>query len=168
MRSPRASRRWCRAKSACWRAARRRRLRRPPWTPRPLADPRCSRRRSALRCWRERFQPAAARPPAETAAAQASALRAPSSRYLPSRSAILVVLELDAHRLEVVSDAVGFLETFRLARRVTCIDKRVHPICIDDTAMRVIFERFAFCELEHSKKTSRRLQFVLELQLMQS
>ena len=63
---------------------------------------------------------------------------------------------------------VGFLETFPLARGVTCIDERVHPICIDDTAMRVIFERFAFCELEHSKKTSRRLQFVLELQLMQS
>src|SRR5260370_934706 len=55
-----------------------------------------------------------------------------------------------------------------LARGITWIDERVHFICIDDTAMRMMFERFAFCELEQSKKTSRRLQFVLELQLMQS
>src|SRR5262249_15394862 len=168
MRSPPAIRRWCRARSARWRAARRRRLRRPPSTPRPLAGPRCSRWLSARRPWLGRFQPAAARPPAGTAAAQASALCAPSSRCLPGRAAVLVVLELDAHRLELVSDAVGLLETFRLARGITCIDERVHLICIDDAAMRMIFERFAFCDFEHSKKTSRRLQFVLELQLMQS
>src|SRR5215471_2922906 len=91
-----------------------------------------------------------------------------SSFCLPSGSSVLVVLELDAHRLELVADAVGLLETFRLARGITCIDERVHLICIDDAAMRMIFERFAFCDFEHSKKTSRRLQFVLELQLMQS
>src|SRR5262249_38632096 len=143
MRSPRASRRWCRAKSARWRAARRRRLRRPPWTPRPLADPRCSRRRSALRCWRERFLPAAARPPAETAAAQASTARAPSSRCLPSRGAVLVVLELDVHCLELVADAVGLSEILRLAGGIARVDKRVHLIRIDDTAVRMIFEGFA-------------------------
>src|SRR5215469_13146360 len=115
MRSPPAIRRWCRARSAHWRAARRRRLRRPPSTPRPPAGSRCSRRRSALRCWRGRFQPAAARPPAGTAAAQASALRAQSSRHLPSRSAVLVVLEL-------VADAVGCFEVFCLARGVSLLD----------------------------------------------
>src|SRR5262249_30070825 len=94
--------------------------------------------------------------------------RAPSSRCLPRRGAVLMVLELDAHRLELVADAVGLPETFRLARGITCIDERVHLIRIDDMAMRMIFERLAFRELEQSKKPSRRLQFVLELQLMQS
>src|SRR5262249_27754835 len=150
------------------RAARRRRLRRPPSTPTPLAGSRCNPRRSALRCWRERFQPAAARPSAGTAAAQTSTVRAPSSRYFPSRSSVLVVLELDAHRLELVADGVGFLEIFCLARGVAGIDQRSHLICIDNAAVRMICERRVFREREHSKKCSRRLQFVLELELMQS
>src|SRR5258708_39574110 len=65
-----------------------------------------------------------------------------SSFHLPSRGPALVVLELDPHRLELVADAVGFLETFRLARAFTCIHERVHFICIDNTPMRMLFERF--------------------------
>src|SRR5258708_34257766 len=149
MRSRRASRRWCRARSARWRAARRRRLRRPPSTPRPLADSPCTRRQSARRCWRGRFQRAAARPPAETAAAQASTLPAPSSFHLPRSAPVLVVLELDAHRVELVADAVGLFEIFCLARGITCIDERVHLICIDDMAVGVIFERFPFRDREY-------------------
>ena len=61
-----------------------------------------------------------------------------------------MVLELDAHRLELVADAVGLLKAFRLTRGVTCIDERVHLICIDDMAVRTIFERFAFREREYS------------------
>src|SRR5262249_29847000 len=110
---------------------------------------------------------AAAHPSAETAAAQASTVRAPSSRYFPSRGAVLVVLEFDTHRLELVADAVGFLEIFRLARGVAGIDQRSHPICIDNAAVRMICECRVFREREHSKKSSRRLQFVLELELMQ-
>src|SRR5262249_27959919 len=145
-----ASRRWCRARSARWRAARRRRPHRPPSRPRPLAGSRYSHRRSARRCWRGRFPPAAARPPAETAAAPASSIHAPSSRYFPSRSSVLVVLELDTHCLELVADAVGVFEILRLAGGVARVDERVHLIRIDDTAVRMIFKRFAFREREYS------------------
>src|SRR6516164_4099696 len=103
-----------------------------------------------------------------TAAAQASTVRTPSSRYFPSRGSVLVVLELDAHRFELVADAIGFLETFCLARGVAGIDQRSHLICIDNAAVRMIFERFAFRDRDHSKTSSRRLQFVLERELMQS
>src|SRR5215831_17134839 len=111
MRSRRASRRWCRARSARWRAA---------------------------------------RPPAGTAAAPASSIHAPSSRYFPSRSSVLVVLELDTHRLELVADTVGVFEILRLAGGVARVDERVHLIRIDDTAVRMIFKRFAFREREYS------------------
>src|SRR5262249_7063986 len=130
MRSRRASRRGCRARSARPRAARRRRLHRPPSTPRPLAGSRCSPRRSARRHWRERFQPAAARPPAEAAAAQAFPARAPSPQYLPSRGAVLVVLELDAHRLELIADAIGFLEILRLTSSISSITQAQYHLLV--------------------------------------
>src|SRR5262249_9063150 len=60
------------------------------------------------------------------------------------------------------------LKFFRLARGVAGIDQRSHLICIDNAAVRMICERRVFREREHSKKCSRRLQFVLELELMQS
>src|SRR5262245_13074413 len=126
MRSRRASRRGCRARSARPRAARRRRLRRPPSTSRPLAGSRYSPRRSARRRWRERFQPAAARPPAETAATQASAVPARSALHLPRRGAVLVVLEFDARCVELATNAVGFFEFFLFASDVAIIYE-----CID-------------------------------------
>src|SRR5262249_36675299 len=39
-----------------------------------------------------------------------------SSRYFPRRGTVLVVLELDAHRLEPVADAVRLREVLRPAR----------------------------------------------------
>src|SRR5262249_18014529 len=73
-----------------------------------------------------------------------------SSLFLPSRGAVLVVLELDAHRLELVAAAVGCSAILRLAAGIARVEKGVSLICIDDTAVRMIFEGFGFREREPS------------------
>jgi hypothetical protein len=61
-----------------------------------------------------------------------------------------VVLELDTHRFELIAKAVGVFEILRPAGGVARVDERVHLIRIDDTAVRMIFKRFAFREREYS------------------
>src|SRR5262249_37389703 len=112
--------------SARRRGARRRRPHRPRSTPRPPAALRYSRRRGARRCWRERSPRAVARPPAGTAAAPVSVLHLPSSLHLPRRTAVLVILELDPHCVELAADAISLLEVFFSARDIARLDQRVN------------------------------------------
>src|SRR5262245_36466274 len=63
----------------------------------------------------------------------ASPLRRParSSLHLPDGGAVLLVLELDAHGLELVADAVGVPEIPGLARGVAGIDERDDLVRVD-------------------------------------
>src|ERR1700704_1367209 len=56
-----------------------------------------------------------------------------SSLHLPDRRAVFLVLELDAHRLELVADSVGFLEILRLAGGIARVDKLFDRSLIETT-----------------------------------
>src|SRR5262249_16386240 len=72
-----------------------------------------------------------------------------SSLYLPSRSAVLVFLSLDARCVELGAKSRGLSGILRLAGGIARVDKGVHLIRIDDAAVRMIFEGFAFRERKH-------------------
>src|SRR5512133_4403015 len=57
---------------------------------------------------------------------------APSSLHLPGRAAVLVILEFDAHRLELIADAIGLLEVFFSARGIARIDQRINATGISN------------------------------------
>src|SRR5260370_18696671 len=77
--------------------------------PRPAAPLRCNPPPPAPRCWRGRSRSAAAYPRSGTAAARMRDARAPSSRRLPG-GPVLGVLQHDAERRELITDAVGLGE----------------------------------------------------------
>src|SRR4029078_11718134 len=93
--------------------------------------PRYNPRRSLARCWRGKSPPRAADPPAAAAASRQRDGQRGSSLHVPGGGAVLVVLKLDAHGVELVADAIGLFEVLCFTGGVTRINQRLRRLLIN-------------------------------------